>query len=197
MKVKNLETRRSIREYTNQEIPKEVFEEILTAAQYAPTAVNTQAFKMIVVKRNQFDNETLFRMTKQRHALTADYNVFIYTLKKEAMTTEWMNQFVFYIPEDKRNDYSKNVIDHIKSTAILEATGHIVSFAMALEADAHGVGSTIYTGLDREVVAETFKNDISSDFEPVIGISFGYKSPDAIVYPKKLKPLSDFVTYKK
>lgn len=108
-----------------------------------------------------------------------------------------MSQFVFYIPEDKRDAYSKGIIDQLKDSAILEATGHIVSFAMALEADAHGVGSTIYTGLDREVVAETFRNDISNDYEPVIGISFGYKSPDAIVYPKKLKPLSDFVVYKK
>ncbi len=88
MKLKNLETRRSIRDYSDQVIPEDVLNDILNAAQYAPTSINTQPFKMVVVRRSFFDNETLLKMTNQRHAVTADCNVFVFSLKKQAMTTD-------------------------------------------------------------------------------------------------------------
>lgn len=197
MKLKNLETRRSIKEYSDKIISPELLEEILTAALYAPTAVNTQAFKMIVVKRDAFTTDELSKLTKQRHSLSASHNIFIYTLKKEAMKVEWMNEFVFYIPEEKRSEYSQGVIDHLKGNANLEATGHIVAFALALEADAQGVGSTIYTGFDRELVIKTFANDISDDYEPSIAISLGFKAEGYEVRPKKIKPLTEVVIYNK
>lgn len=197
MKLKNLETRRSIKEYSSRDISHEVLEEILTAALYAPTAVNTQAFKMVVVKRNDFDQDTLSKMTKQKHSLSASHNIFIYTLKKEAMKVEWMNEFVFYIPEEKRNEYSQSVIDHFKSNANLEATGHIVAFALALEADAQGVGSTIYTGFDKELTTTNLKDKVSKDYELSIAISLGYKTEGYETRPKKIKPLSEVVIYNK
>lgn len=47
--MEGLMTRRSVRKYTDQKIDKETITEILTAAQYAPTAHNKQPWEFLVV----------------------------------------------------------------------------------------------------------------------------------------------------
>ncbi len=44
-----LKTRRSIREYSDKEIPKELLEKIVEAARFAPTARNVQPWEFVVV----------------------------------------------------------------------------------------------------------------------------------------------------
>ncbi len=92
---------------------------------------------------------------------------------------------------------AERIIDDFKHNSNLEAASHSAAFAMALEADAQSIGSTIYSGFNKQLVTEAFMNDVSSDYEPIIGISLGFKDPAAIVYPKKMKSLSDFVVFKK
>lgn len=47
--MEGLMTRRSVRKYTDQKIDKKILTEILTAAQYAPTAHNKQPWEFLVV----------------------------------------------------------------------------------------------------------------------------------------------------
>lgn len=47
--MENLLTRRSIRAFENKEIPKEELEQILKAAQYAPSAMNRQTWQFTVL----------------------------------------------------------------------------------------------------------------------------------------------------
>ena len=46
-----LKTRRSIREYADKEIAKELLEKIADAARFAPTARNVQPWELIVITR--------------------------------------------------------------------------------------------------------------------------------------------------
>jgi nitroreductase len=49
----NIYQRRSVRNYSDQEVPDEIIREIIRAGTYAPTAVNKQPWRFVVVKNRQ------------------------------------------------------------------------------------------------------------------------------------------------
>lgn len=61
--MEGLLTRRSVRQFTDQQVSKETIEELIKAAQYAPTAHNKQPWEFLVID----DKETLAQLrTVQR-----------------------------------------------------------------------------------------------------------------------------------
>jgi nitroreductase len=46
-----IKNRRSIRQFTKQDIPKEIVEQLVEAARMAPTAGNTQAYQLVIVRQ--------------------------------------------------------------------------------------------------------------------------------------------------
>ena len=194
MKLKNLETRRSIRSYTDAKLTQEQIENILNSAQFAPTTMGTQAFKLLVIKRGDVPADTFKSMVwGQAHPSEADMNVIVFTLKSDEVDKNWLSEKLSYVPEDQRAARVEMAIGHFKSRYDLSGTAFSVAYGMALEADANGVGSTIYTGFDKDAIEKYFAGQMPSNYEAVLGVSFGIKSEKAMVYPKALKPLSDFV----
>jgi nitroreductase len=63
-----IKTKRSIRKFKNDAIPKEKIMKILEAANLAPTAINRQPWDFLVVDRSSLDqmNEILDRSFKER-----------------------------------------------------------------------------------------------------------------------------------
>lgn len=61
----NLLNRRSIRKYTNQQVPDELLDQVLEAGLYAPTGMNTQNIYMVAVR----DKETRDLMMKLNAAV--------------------------------------------------------------------------------------------------------------------------------
>ena len=61
----NLLNRRSIRKYTNQQVPDELLDKILEAGLYAPTGMNTQNIYMVAVR----DKETRDQMMRLNAAV--------------------------------------------------------------------------------------------------------------------------------
>jgi len=53
----NIYQRRSVRNYSNKEIPDEIIKEIIKAGTYAPTAVNKQPWRFVVVKNRSLIKE--------------------------------------------------------------------------------------------------------------------------------------------
>ncbi|WP_440944849.1 nitroreductase family protein [Methanosarcina sp. T3] len=49
----NIYQRRSVRNYSDKEVPDEIIREIIRAGTYAPTAVNKQPWRFVVVKSRQ------------------------------------------------------------------------------------------------------------------------------------------------
>lgn len=56
--------RRSIRKYTNKEIPAEAINELLKSAMYAPSAMNNQAWQFVVIDQREKLNE-IFKIVPQ------------------------------------------------------------------------------------------------------------------------------------
>ena len=61
----NLLNRRSVRKYTNQQVPDELLDQVLEAGLYAPTGMNTQNIYMVAVR----DKETRDQMRRLNAAV--------------------------------------------------------------------------------------------------------------------------------
>ena len=61
----NLLNRRSVRKYTDQQVPDELLDQVLEAGLYAPTGMNTQNIYMVAVR----DKETRDLMMKLNAAV--------------------------------------------------------------------------------------------------------------------------------
>ncbi|MCM8767652.1 MAG: nitroreductase family protein [Candidatus Omnitrophica bacterium] len=66
--LKILKERRSIRKYQEKEIPKDIIEEIINCARFAPTAINIQPWEFIVITDKKI---------KEKIADITDYGKFI------------------------------------------------------------------------------------------------------------------------
>ena len=53
----NIYQRRSVRNYSDKEVPDETIKEIIRAGTYAPTAVNIQPWRFVVVKNRKLIEE--------------------------------------------------------------------------------------------------------------------------------------------
>ena len=63
--IKCIKERRSIRNYLDKPLPKEIIEEIILAGRYAPSAENRQPWRFIVITNKQLINELSLRVKKQ------------------------------------------------------------------------------------------------------------------------------------
>ncbi|MCM8810257.1 MAG: nitroreductase family protein, partial [Candidatus Omnitrophica bacterium] len=66
--LKILKERRSIRKYQEKEVPKDIIEEIINCARFAPTAINIQPWEFIVITDKKM---------KEKIADITDYGKFI------------------------------------------------------------------------------------------------------------------------
>ena len=55
--IEVISSRRSIRSYENKQIPKEVLDQIIQAGQQAPSAVNKQPYRFVVVTKSELKKE--------------------------------------------------------------------------------------------------------------------------------------------
>lgn len=63
--MNNLLTRRSVRKYTDQQVPGELLDQVLEAGLYAPTGMNTQNIIMVAVR----DKETRDQLSRMNAAV--------------------------------------------------------------------------------------------------------------------------------
>ena len=66
----NLLNRRSVRKYTDRQVPDELLDQVLEAGLYAPTGMNTQNIYMVAVR----DKETRDRMMRMNAAVMGSNN---------------------------------------------------------------------------------------------------------------------------
>lgn len=68
--MNNLLTRRSVRKYTNEQVPDELLDQVLEAGLYAPSGMNTQNIVMVAVR----DKETRDLLSKLNAAVMGSQN---------------------------------------------------------------------------------------------------------------------------
>jgi len=84
--IENIKSRRSVRSYTDQKIPKKILEEILEAARFAPSALNKQPWKFIVITNKPLLDEISASITnsiKKIYALSPLLKLIVPRLRDE------------------------------------------------------------------------------------------------------------------
>lgn len=80
--------RRSIRKYTDEPVPKEDIITILEAGRWAPSGLNNQPWRFMVITRDDPRHEELAGCTKYAHVVRASQACICVMLEKEAMYSE-------------------------------------------------------------------------------------------------------------
>ncbi|QEE17480.1 nitroreductase family protein [Promethearchaeum syntrophicum] len=79
--IECIKSRRSIRKFTKQQIPKEIILEILECGRWAPSGVNYQPWKIFVIMKSEFKKD-LAKCTKYRSIINNCSSVFLIFLDK-------------------------------------------------------------------------------------------------------------------
>jgi len=81
-------SRRSIRKYTDEPVTREEIITILEAGQWAPSGLNNQPWRFLVIPRDDPRHDKLADCTKYAHIVRASYACICVVLEKEAMYSE-------------------------------------------------------------------------------------------------------------
>lgn len=162
-----VKSRYSVRAYKNEPVEMEKLEKILEAARFAPTAVNYQPFKLIVINTEGREKE-LKRIYQAEWFSEAPLVICI--------CCEYSNAWV-------RRD-GKNFAD-VDATIVMD---HIILAATSL-----GLGTCWIGAFDAEAAQEILK--LPDDVEPLVFTPIGYPADE--ISEKKRKNLSDIVKYDK
>lgn len=162
----------SIRSYEDKPIEKEKIQAILEAGRLAPTGVNLQEQRLLVVQSPE-GIEKIAEAVVKPEAYTAKAFIIVCAEKDAA----WKRKF------DDHNIY--------------EIDTSIVTTYMMLEATEQGLGSLWVCRFKPDVLREAFH--IPDAYVPVNILCLGYAKPDAVKpasrYETDRKPLSETVWY--
>lgn len=78
-------SRRSIRKYTDEPVDKKEVLAVLEAGRWAPSGLNNQPWRFLVVEADDPRQEALARVTKYGHIVRAAKVLFVVVLEKKAM----------------------------------------------------------------------------------------------------------------
>ena len=160
-----IKSRYSVRAYKNESVEKEKLEVILEAARLAPTAVNYQPFKLIVIHTEGHEKEL-----------------------KRVYQAEWFSEAPLVICVCYEHDNAwvrkdgKNFAD-IDATIVMD---HIILAATSL-----GLGTCWIGAFDPQAAREILK--IPEGVEPLVFTPIGYPADE--MGEKKRKELSEIVKY--
>lgn len=184
--------RYTVRSYSDKKLGKEKLDKILEAGQWAPTAVNYQPQRIIVL-----DNEKSLRMVKE--FTTFNYNEYYGNLTKEAVSKDkktnsfhYNAQIALLVCYDKEACWSHPESGEVSG----EVDATIVTTHMMLEATAIGVGSSWISYFNKEKAKELL--DLPKNIEPSVLLLLGYPSEESKpnkTLSGKRKELSETVFY--
>ncbi|MBQ3554712.1 MAG: nitroreductase family protein [Bacteroidales bacterium] len=166
--IKLAQERSSIRKYSNKEVSCEVINQIIESARIAPSAVNFQPWKFLIIKGEK-SKQIVRESYKREWFVTAPLYIIACGNHQEA----WHRSF------DGK--------DHT-DIDIAIAVEHI-----CLSATSAGLGTCWVCNFD----ATKLKTDLSlpEDLEPIAIIPLGYPEGDGDVRPKKRKTTEEIVQW--
>lgn len=198
MKIQSFANRRSIRSYKDKQIDEQTLNNIVDAALTTPTAINMQAYKIVVVERNALSKEDFEKLvSSQPHALQASHIAIVFTLRDD-LSVETMLEELTTISPAMRDKFKDWVRRDGQTNFGIKGQAYALTLAMALEADANGIGSTIFAGVNKQLASQHFKDTIdTSRYEATLSISLGYKADDFVIPEKKMKSKEELVKFVK
>ncbi|MFC7136505.1 nitroreductase family protein [Halobaculum litoreum] len=179
-------TRRSLHEYSDEDVSEETLEEIFEQATYAPSSFNLQPWEFLVV-RDDDDLATLAEVANgQEHIEEASATVVVLgdtnpARHAEPVFQDWLDKG--YIPDEETKGY---LVDTVEGMADLPEDERRVwtnrSTALAAQqfmtaAWNQGVATLPMEGFDADALVDEF--DIDAAYEPVMLVAVGYPAEDA------------------
>lgn len=180
--------RRSIRSYDpNVKISKEEMTEILTEASLAPSSVNLQPWRFVVIDSKE-GKETLAPLARfnQRQVETSSAVIAVFAdMKSDLYLDEIYNKAVEegHMPAEVRDQqvpaikgfFEAMTFEQTKEMNLIDAG--LVSMQLMLVARAHGYDTNPIGGFEKDQIAEAFDLD-KNRYYPVMLLSIG-KAADA------------------
>jgi len=162
-----IKNRRSIRQFTNQNVPDEMVEKLVEAARLAPTAGNSQAFQLVIVRQEDQKQRLAHAAFGQKQVQTASV--------------------VFVVCADLKKA-QESYSDRGKSLYCIQDTAAVTENIL-LAACSMGLG-TCWIGAFNEDEAKKVIN-APEDMRPVAMIPVGYPAESPSERPRRLP--SEFV----
>ncbi|HWO55064.1 MAG TPA: nitroreductase family protein [Paenibacillus cookii] len=195
--------RRSVKVYDPEvKISREEMTEILTEATRAPSAINMQPWRFLVIDSAE-GKEKLAPLASfnQSQVLTSSAVIAVFY---DANNMEYMDEIygkaveLGYMPQDimeSNLQQAKSYYANISSSDLRDMNlidSGIVSMQLMLVARAHGYDTNPMAGYDKERIAEVFGLD-KDRFQPVILISIGKAAKEG--YPSYRLPVETIATW--
>ena len=168
-----IKTRRSVRKYTNQQIPNEFLNSILESIKWSPSWANTQCWEIITVKEEENKKKLISTIS----------------VKNPAEKSLGMAPVTLIVcAKMESSGYYKNVSTTKYGDWFMYDIG-IISQSISLTAWNFGIGSVIVGMFDHNKTKELF--NIPNGFEAVSYITLGY--PDHEPKTPKRREVDEFV----
>lgn len=186
--------RYTVRNYSDKKLEQEKLDKILEAGQWAPTAVNYQPQRIIILNNDE-------ALEKVKTFTTFNYNEYYASLAKESASSDKKNNSYHYNARTALLVcYDKEVCwKHPESKELSgEIDVAIVTTHMMLEATAIGVGSSWISYFDKNIAKELL--DIPKNIEPCVLLLLGYPNEESKpnnVLSGKRKSINETVFYNK
>lgn len=181
-----IETRRSVHQYTDEDIDDDTLEAIFEQVRYAPSSFNLQPWEFLVVRED--DNLTRLQEVANGQETVGDAGAAVVVLGNtdpsahaDRIFDDWLDKG--YIPNEEVRDNLLGVVDGMAEMPAEErrlwTTRSTSLAAMALMHAAwdNGVASCPMEGFDADALVDEF--DIDDGYEPVMLVTLGYAPEDA------------------
>ncbi len=169
--IEGLLTRRSIRKYTDKKIDRETIEEIIKAAQFAPTAHNKQPWEFLVVE----DKEVLAHLRNIQRWTSFAKNA----------------ACVIFVCGDENHSFNRNKDD--EKWSFLDIDCALATQNLLLAAHEKGIGTCYCGAAPMQKVVNSLSEylNLPENIRPFAIITMGYpdetpKSPEGRFKPEKI-----------
>ncbi|MFC7098181.1 nitroreductase family protein [Halobaculum marinum] len=179
-------TRRSLHEYSDEEVSEETLEDIVEQATYAPSSFNLQPWEFLVVR----DDDALATLAEvangQEHIEQASATLVVLgdldpSRHAEPVFQDWLDKG--YIPDEETKGYLVDTVDGMADLPEEERrvwtnrSTALVAQQFMTAAWNQGVATLPMEGFDADALVDEF--DIGAEYEPVMLIAVGYPAEDA------------------
>ena len=198
-----VETRRTVREYADEEIDDETLRAVFEDARWAPSGYNLQPREFLVC-RDEGTKERLREVANDQPQVTeASAAVVVFgntdpAAHAERVFTDMLEKG--YLPDAETRDAMVERVEGLRGRSEEEnrlwATRSTTLAAMALMHAAwdRGIASCPMEGFDADALVEEF--DVPDEYEPVMIVTLGYpaEDADAAAHPRKFRrPVDEIV----
>lgn len=198
-----LSTRRSVHQYTDEELDDETLNRIFERVRYAPSGYNLQPWEFLVLREDETQERLKDAANGQDHVAEAAAAVVVLgntdpAAHAEAVFDDWLDKN--YIPNEEVRDALMENVDAMAAMGASErrvwTTRSTALAAMTLMTAAWdaGVASCPMEGFDAAAVADGF--DVPDGYEPVMLVTLGYPAENASDIDNERKarrPVESFV----